>query len=105
MNELNFNCPCGYQAAGMSDWCAHGLICDHSKAAPIALPDDGDEDVWGEQATARYITLIESLLSEAAELLAQQHTPDTGQLRTAWDRECDEWVRKYNALHLGEGSR
>ena len=35
---------------------------------------------------------MRDLLAGAASLLKEKLTPDTGQLRTQWDRDVDEWL-------------
>ena len=67
---------------------------DEQDAAKCCMP----EDLWGEKATAAYITTLENLVDRAAELLSQHRTPDTGQLCTAWDKDCDEWFKEYKAI-------
>ena len=64
-----------------------------------------DAGFWG-RATAKTkqeARRLAEVLDEAKELLLQAHEPDQGQLRTQWDKDVDEWIKK--AAHSGEGEK
>ena len=46
----------------------------------------------GNCAVTTDLAELRTLLAGAASLLKDKLTPDTGQLRTQWDRDVDEWM-------------
>lgn len=53
---------------------------------PVKVPAGSVRDALAE------VRLCRTLLADAAALLKDKLTPDTGQLRTQWDRDVDEWL-------------
>lgn len=59
-----------------------------------------------EQGATQYCAEAQRLADvseEAKELLLQAHEPDQGQLRTQWDKDVDEWIKK--TAHSGEANQ